>query len=222
MGENKIRWLLKFAPKEAYIDDLMSGRLYMNAAGYYHGMPGEQGDPLEASIAPGVCAYCYTQLPIYCMYTICEGEVIDDAVMIPGRMISEFGCENGWIGVVRYDRFARLIDDCVDGDKGIFDHGSVSYGTPSIKLTREILQGIPHNLFIKTPKYAYQREYRILGANPADFQLKPKEGNPDRMIEVYGHEELDLGRKLADFSWKVPVADLKTRRGDLALPLPAS
>lgn len=42
MGENKIRWLLKFAPKEAYIDDLMSGRLYMNAAGYYHGMPGEQ------------------------------------------------------------------------------------------------------------------------------------------------------------------------------------
>ena len=41
------------------------------------------------------------------------------------------------------------------------------------------------------------------------------------MIEVYGHEELGLGCKLADFSWKVPVADLKTRRGDLALPVPA-
>lgn len=221
MGENKIRWLLKFAPWEACIDDLMSGRLYMNAAGYYHGMPGEQGDPLEASIAPGVRAYSYTQLPIYCMYTICEGEVVDGTVMIPGRMVSEFGCANGWIGVVRYDCFARLVDDYVEGDKGIFDHGSVSYGTPGIKLTREILQGIPHNLFIKTPKYAYQREYRILGANPVDFQLKPKEGNPDHTIEVYGHEELGLGRKLTGFSWKVPVADLETRRGDLALPVPA-
>lgn len=43
--------LLKFAPKEKYIDDLMDGCLYMNAVGYYHGLPGEQGDPLEASLS---------------------------------------------------------------------------------------------------------------------------------------------------------------------------
>lgn len=43
--------LLKFAPKETYIDDLMDGCLYMNAVGYYHGLPGEQGDPLEASLS---------------------------------------------------------------------------------------------------------------------------------------------------------------------------
>lgn len=42
----------KFAPKEAYIDDLLNGHLYMNAAGHYQGLPGEQGDPLEASMAP--------------------------------------------------------------------------------------------------------------------------------------------------------------------------
>ena len=53
MPNNDIVYLLKFAPKEAYIDDLINGRLYMNAAGYYHGLPGEQGDPLEASMAPG-------------------------------------------------------------------------------------------------------------------------------------------------------------------------
>ena len=35
-------------------------------------------------------------------------------------------------------------------------------------------------------------------------------------------QELDLGRKLTDFSRKVSVADLETRRGDLALPVPAS
>lgn len=47
MPKDGIVYLLKFAPQEAYIDDLMDGRLYMNAAGYYHGLPGEQGDPQE-------------------------------------------------------------------------------------------------------------------------------------------------------------------------------
>lgn len=54
MPNDDIVYLLKFAPQEAYIDDLMDGRLYMNAAGYYHGLPGEQGDPLEASLAFGM------------------------------------------------------------------------------------------------------------------------------------------------------------------------
>lgn len=57
MSKDDIEYLLKFAPREAYVDDLINGRLYMNAAGYYHGLPGEQGDPLEASMAPGVCLY---------------------------------------------------------------------------------------------------------------------------------------------------------------------
>lgn len=43
--------VLKFAPKEPYIDDLMNGHLYMNAAGCYHGLAGEQDNPLEASLA---------------------------------------------------------------------------------------------------------------------------------------------------------------------------
>lgn len=32
MLKDDIACLLKFAPKEAYIDDLLNGRLYMNAA----------------------------------------------------------------------------------------------------------------------------------------------------------------------------------------------
>lgn len=52
MPNNDIVYLLKFAPKEAYIDDPINGRLFMNAASYHHGLSGEQGDPLEASMAP--------------------------------------------------------------------------------------------------------------------------------------------------------------------------
>ena len=110
MPNNDIVYLLQFAPREAYINDLINGRHYMNAAGYYHGLPGEQGDPLEASMAPGVCLYGYTCLPIYCMYTVREKDIIDNTVKIPIRMIQEFGCADRRIGIVQYASFARLLD----------------------------------------------------------------------------------------------------------------
>lgn len=50
MPSDDIACLLKFDIKEAHIDDLMDGRLYMNATGYYHSLPGKQLDPLEASL----------------------------------------------------------------------------------------------------------------------------------------------------------------------------
>ena len=63
MPNNDIVYLLKFTPMEAHIDDLINGRLYMNAAGYYQGLPGEQGDPFEASIVPGYAATEITVFP---------------------------------------------------------------------------------------------------------------------------------------------------------------
>lgn len=166
MPKNNIAYLLKFASKEVYIDDLLNGRLYMNAAGYYQGLPGEKGDPLEASIVPGVCLYGNYRLPIYCMYTVRENDIVDNAVKIPMRMIQEFGCADGWIGIVRYDSFARLADRHIADDGSVYAHGPISYGVPGPKLIREIFEGIPHNLIIKTPKYAYQKEYRIIGSRP--------------------------------------------------------
>lgn len=50
-------WALKFAPKEAFIGSLMDGRLYINAAGCFHDLPGEQGDSLEESLAYGMDIY---------------------------------------------------------------------------------------------------------------------------------------------------------------------
>lgn len=54
MPNDGIVYQLKFVSKEAYIDDLRDRRLYMNAAGYYHGLPSEQGDPLEVSLTYGM------------------------------------------------------------------------------------------------------------------------------------------------------------------------
>lgn len=95
MLKDNIAYLLKFAPREAYIDDLINGRLYMNAAGYYHGLPGEQGDPLEASMALPACIYGNYRLPIYCMYTLHEDDIVNGSAQIPMRMIREFRCMDG-------------------------------------------------------------------------------------------------------------------------------
>lgn len=95
MPKDNIAYLLKFAPQEAYIDDLMNGHLYMNAAGYYHGQPGEQGDPLEASLAYGAGIYANWLLPIYCMFTVRESDIVDNSVVITRRMIDEFRCADG-------------------------------------------------------------------------------------------------------------------------------
>ena len=64
MLKDGIACLLKFAPKEAYIDDVIHGHRYMNAAAYYHGLTGEQGDPLKASMAPRGRLYGCSCLPI--------------------------------------------------------------------------------------------------------------------------------------------------------------
>lgn len=55
MLKDNIAYLPKFAPKEAYIDDLINGRLYMNATGYCHGLSGEQAIRSRRPWLPG-CA----------------------------------------------------------------------------------------------------------------------------------------------------------------------
>lgn len=178
MLKDNIAYPLKFAPREAYIDDLINAHLYMNAAGYYHVLPGEQGDPLEASMAPGVCLYGYACRPIYCMYTIRENDIFGSTVKIPMRMIREFGCADGRIGIVQYDSFTRLADRHIADDGSVYAHGPISYGIPGQKLIGEIFEGIPHNLVINTPKYAYQKKYRIIGAQPVECRLLPDEKHP--------------------------------------------
>lgn len=220
MPGGTIAYLLKFAPKEAYIDDLLKGRLYMNAAEYYNGLPGEQGDPLEASMVLPACIYGNYRLPIYCMYTVRENNIVENTVKIPIRMIREFGRADEWIGIMQYDSFARLTDSHTTGGGDANSHSAISYGIPGPKLIDEIFQGTTCNLLIKTPKYAYQQEYRIIGSNPVECRLRPDTKHPECKIEEYGHAELDLGSQLTGFSWKTPVSSLTEEQRRLALKLP--
>lgn len=135
------------------------------------------------------------------MYTVRENDIVGNTVKTPMRMIREFGCADGWIGIVQYNSFARLAHRHIANGGSIYTHDPISYGIPGPKLIREIFEGIPHSLVIKTPKYAYQREYRIIGSRPVECRSLADETNPGCKIEEYDHAELDLGSSLADFSW---------------------
>lgn len=84
----------------------------------------------------------------------------------------------------------------------------------------EAYQGIPLNLVIKTPKYAYQREYRNIGSQQVEWHLKSDENNPGCKIEEYGNAEPDLGNGFRDFSWNVPISSLTEVKDGLVLKLP--
>ena len=154
------------------------------------------------------------------MYTVRENDIVDGSVQIPKRMIQEFGCEDGWTGIVQYVSFAHLADRHIVEDESIYVHGPISYGVPGPKLICEIFEGIPHNLVIKTPKYAYQKEYRIIGSRPVECRLLPDENHPGCKIEKYDHAELDLSSSLADFSWKTSVPSPEEVQDGLMLELP--
>ena len=73
---------MKLSSKEVHIDNLMKGALYMNAAGYYHGLTGKWGDPLEASLAYGIDIYANWLLPIYRMFIVRESDIVNNTVPI--------------------------------------------------------------------------------------------------------------------------------------------
>ena len=50
---------------------------------------------MEASLAYGMGIYANWLLPIYCMSTVQESDIVVSTVVITGRMIDEFRCAGG-------------------------------------------------------------------------------------------------------------------------------
>lgn len=145
--------------------------------------------------------------------------LINYANITSQRSTAPLVCLYGY-ACLQYGRFARLADRHVADGGSIYAHGPISYGVPGPKLIHEIFEGIPHNLVIKTPKYAYQKEYRIIGSRPVECRLLQDKNHPGCKIEKYDHAELDLSSSLADFSWKASVPSLEEAQDGLMLELP--
>lgn len=145
--------------------------------------------------------------------------LINYANITSQRSTAPLVCLYGY-ACLQYGSFARLADRHIDGGGSIYAHGPIFYGVPGTKLIREIFEGIPHNLVIKTSRYAYQQEYRIIGSRSVECRLLADETNPGCKIEEYNHAVLDLGSSLADFSLKVSVPSLEETQDGIMLKLP--
>lgn len=95
--------------------------------------------------------YAHWLLPIYCMFTVRESDIVDNAAMVTRRIVDEFRCADGWIGIVRYACFEGLLNREIDSENGISLHSPVFYGAPAPSVTDEAFQGTPYNLVIKAP-----------------------------------------------------------------------
>ena len=58
----------------------------------YHGLLSEQGDSLGGSLVYGMDIHANWLLPIYCMFTVRESDIVNNTVVITRRMIDEFRC----------------------------------------------------------------------------------------------------------------------------------
>lgn len=67
-------------------------------------------------------------LPIYCMLTVQESEIANNAIVTTKRMDDEFRCADGQIGTVRHDRFERLLNRETDSGNRISLNGPVFNG----------------------------------------------------------------------------------------------
>lgn len=110
-------------------------------------------------------------LPIYCMLTVQESEIANNAIVITRRMNDKIRCADGRISTVRHDRFERMLNRGTDSGNNISLHGPVFYSTPTLRPTHEALRGVTLNLAIKTPNFAYQREYRTSDRNRSSGAL---------------------------------------------------
>lgn len=80
------------------------------------------------------------------MCTVRENNIADNTVKIPMCIIQEFGCADGWIGIVQYGRFALLADGHIAEGEDIYAQRGRGPTPPPPQHSQEsslMLTGVP-------------------------------------------------------------------------------
>lgn len=170
-----IKYLLKITPERQYVQDLIDGKLYMNAAAYYHhienGTTGQE-DPMEAAVSSTSMMFINPLYPIYCMYQVEDSEIMGNKIHIKKSVVEGFGTKDGFIALIPYNLFVERLSTC-DTNGHRLCHGSVHYGFINLSMTKKLFieSGIKQ-FFIKPKKFSEQNEYRIVVCEPLKRQFR--------------------------------------------------
>ncbi len=155
-----IRYLIKFVSKYEYAKDLISGKLFMRPARYYHNLEKGQGDIMEASVISGLCMYKDFDIPIYCLYADCESE--NKKIIFSNKLITDFHCENGYAVVIHFSEFSNLLSQCNTNGYSAYG-GLVKYMYKPFENIDYFIENKNYsNLFFKDPAFSYQNEFRFI------------------------------------------------------------
>ena len=156
----EIIYLLKFTSKYEHAKDLLDGKLFMNQAAYYHDLEVGQGDIREGAFSHKSMAYMGSSRPIYCMYAVYEYQYINNRIIVPKKIVSEFQSE--YIVIIKYKEFIQKLKNKELKTKFALTMGEVKYRFLSVEDSHKILEGNANSLLYKNPYYKYQQEYRII------------------------------------------------------------
>lgn len=185
-----LKYLIKFVSQEKYADELMNGKLFMRCAQYYHDLERRhgagQGDLREGVIFPGHAIYKNTSIPIFCLYSVDETDIVEDMIHIPNKVIKDFGCEQGFLVLIDFDGFEEALTSC-DTHGYALKGGRVTYGTPSMSLSQYFLTDDHQalNLLVKSEYFSYQKEYRIIVCQqlPLCYHMEVLDGIDVKVID---------------------------------------
>ena len=202
-----IKYLIKFASKEKYADDLLSGKLFMHCAKYYHKIEKEdgpgQGDLREGTIFPNVALYQNIYFPIYCTYMIKEEDTVDGQVIIDKRVIQDFGCQQGYMVIIPFDQLEQVLSTADTGGYEM-NGAEVWYGIPTQDDIDKMFKSTNAlNLKVKNPYFRYQREYRLIVYKNLYQDNFPSCLQEERTFSCC------LAKPITDIADKIPISYLK-------------
>ena len=216
-----IKYLAKLVSKKQHAEDILNGKLYMNAAAYYHKLEKGQGDEIEGVISHNIMMFKNLDRPIFCMYCLEDDDIKDNSTLIDEKMILDFKCGNGYIVLIEYESFKNKISQLDTCDFQLIG-GKVSYGWIDNNLSIDLfINDGMQNLFIKQPGFAYQKEFRIAVAEPLPEKLKKIFVNGQEHSQLMGYDAKQYCFKtdIRDISKYFPVQSLEKKGSEYILPL---
>lgn len=205
-GKIMIKYLIKFVSRLEHAKMLQDGHLFMRPMSYYRLLEEGQGDELEGAISHSIFMFKNTQWPIYCFYSVDDSEMFADGnVEIPKSCIEDFKCKDGYIVIIKFSEFEKLLPR-IDTEGYQLSAGKVSYHNIAFEeLANLIKKETLDNVFIKRPKYSYQKEYRIVITN--------------NISSGKDHITYEMSSDIKSISNVIAVSTLKTNdEGCLVLP----
>lgn len=157
-----IKYLLKFVSQEDYAEKLVKGTFFMRPASYFHALEKGQGDISESAISHYMCVYKHSHVPIYCMYSVMDTDIMENKVTISERCIKDFKCADGYVVIIDFPLFEEKLktfqSEGYEVCGGLVNYHFLTWDD-TVKLMND---NTPRNVFIKHPDFAYQKEFRIV------------------------------------------------------------